>query len=122
MAIAHLAGQPTLGDALWILATAVSAIRLAIGIAVDLRAGSTGVDVIALLAMVGSIALGEYLAGAVIAVMYATGQSLERYAHGRAERELRALLSRAPGIAHRYEADDPGRSSGGGGRRRRTGC
>ena len=104
-AIAHLAGQPTLGDALWILATAVSAIRLGVGILIDLRAGSTGVDVIALLAMLGSIALAEYLAGVVIAVMYATGQSLERYAHGRAERELRALLSRAPGIAHRYEAD-----------------
>jgi heavy metal translocating P-type ATPase len=105
-AAAHLAGQATVGDGLWIIATAVSAIRLAIGIAIDLRAGSTGVDVIALLAMLGSIALGEYLAGAVIAVMYATGQTLERYAHGRAERELKALLSRAPGTAHRYEAGE----------------
>jgi len=103
--IAHLVGQPPAGDALWVLATIVSALRLAVGIVVDLRAGSTGVDVIALLAMAGSILLGEYLAGAVIAVMYATGQGLERYAHGRAERELHALLSRAPGIAHRYEAD-----------------
>ena len=104
-AIAHLAGQPAIGDGLWILATMVSAVRLAIGIAIDLLAGSTGVDVVALLAMLGSVALGEFLAGAVIAVMYATGQALERYAHGRAERELRTLLSRAPGIAHRYEAD-----------------
>jgi len=103
--IAHLAGQPALGDAVWILATMVSAVRLSVGIAIDLLAGSTGVDVVALLAMLGSVALGEYLAGAVIAVMYATGMALERYAHGRAERELRALLSRAPGIAHRYEAD-----------------
>ena len=103
--VAHLAGQPALGDGLWVIATVVSAVRLAVGIAIDLRAGSTGVDVIALLAMLGSIALDEYLAGAVIAVMYATGQTLERYAHGRAERELHALLSRAPGIAHRYEAD-----------------
>ena len=104
-AVAHLAGQPAIGDAIWILATVVSAIRLAIGIAIDLLAGSTGVDVVALLAMLGSVTLGEYLAGVVIAVMYATGQTLERYAHGRAERELRALLSRAPGIAHRYEAE-----------------
>ena len=104
-AVAHIAGQPALGDAAWIVATLVSAVRLSVGIAIDLLAGSTGVDVVALLAMLGSVALGEYLAGAVIAVMYATGMALERYAHGRAERELRALLSRAPGIAHRYEAD-----------------
>ncbi|MGZ8438783.1 MAG: heavy metal translocating P-type ATPase [Candidatus Limnocylindrales bacterium] len=104
-AAAHVLGQPSVGDSLWILATVVSAGRLAVGIAVDLIAGSTGVDIVALLAMAGSVALGEYLAGAVIAVMYATGQALERFAHGRAERELRALLSRAPGIAHRYEAD-----------------
>lgn len=102
-AVAHLVGQPAIGDAVWILATIVSAARLAVGIAIDLMAGSTGVDVVALLAMVGSVALGEYLAGAVIAVMYATGQALEQYAHGRAERELRALVSRAPGIAHHYE-------------------
>ena len=105
-AVAQLAGQSSIGDALWILATVVSAVRLAFGIAVDLMAGSTGVDVVALLAMLGSVALGEYMAGVVIAVMYATGQTLERYAHGRAERELRALLARAPGIAHRYEADE----------------
>ena len=104
-AILHLLGQATAGDAVWILATAVAAVRLALGITIDLLAGSTGVDVIALLAMLGSVALGEFLAGAVIAVMYTTGQALERYAHGRAERELHALLSRSPGIAHRYEAD-----------------
>jgi heavy metal translocating P-type ATPase len=104
-AILHLFGQPATGDAVWILATIVSAVRLAVGIAIRLLAGSTGVDVVALLAMVGSVALGEFLAGVVIAVMYATGQALERYAHGRAERELRALLSRAPGVGHRYEAE-----------------
>jgi heavy metal translocating P-type ATPase len=103
--ILHLLGQPSTGDAVWILATVVSALRLAVGIAIDLLAGSTGVDVVALLAMLGSVALGEFLAGVVIAVMYASGQALERYAHGRAERELRALLARAPGIGHRYEAD-----------------
>src|SRR5689334_12386651 len=82
-----LAGQQAAGDALWILAALVSAVRLAIGIVRDLLAGHTGVDVVAFLAMVGSVALGELLAGAVIAVMYATGGALEAYAAGRAERE-----------------------------------
>ncbi len=98
-----LAGQQAAGDALWILAALVSAARLALAIISDLRAGHTGVDLVAFLAMVGSVALGELLAGAVIAVMYATGQALEAYAAGRAERELSALLARSPGVAHRYE-------------------
>ena len=57
------------GDALWIIAAVVSAVRLAVGIVRDLLAGHTGVDIVAFLAMVGSVALGEYLAGAVIAAM-----------------------------------------------------
>jgi len=99
----NLAGQTAAGDALWILAALVSAIRLMAGIVRDLLAGHTGVDIVALLAMVGSVALGEFLTGAVIAVMYATGGALEGYAAGRAERELSALLARSPGVAHRYE-------------------
>lgn len=102
--VAHLTGQAAVGNALWIVATLVSALRLLVSILTDLFAGKTGVDVVALLAMVGSVALGELLAGSVIAVMYATGQALERYAQGRAERELSALLSRSPGTAHRYES------------------
>ncbi|MFN8622373.1 MAG: heavy metal translocating P-type ATPase [Chloroflexota bacterium] len=101
-----VAGQTAAGDALWILAALVSAVRLAIGILRDLLHGHTGVDLVAFLAMVGSVALGEYLAGAVIAVMYATGQALESFAAGRAERELSALLARSPGVAHRYQGNE----------------
>jgi heavy metal translocating P-type ATPase len=101
--VAQVAGASQAGDAIWAFATAVSALRLLGGIVRDLREGHTGVDIIALLAMAGSVALGEFLAGAVIAAMYATGQALESYAQGRAERELSALLARSPGVAHRYE-------------------
>lgn len=61
----------------------------------------TGVDLIAVLAMVGALALGEYLAGAIIAVMLTGGTALERFAVARARRELTALLQRAPRVAHR---------------------
>ena len=61
-----------------------------------------GVDVIALLALLGTLVVGEHFAGAVITVMLATGRSLEAWAAGRAERELHALLGRAPKVAHRY--------------------
>jgi heavy metal translocating P-type ATPase len=65
-----------------------------------------GVDVIALLALVGALVVGEQFAGAVITVMLTTGRSLEGWAAGRAERELHALLQRAPKVAHRYVGED----------------
>lgn len=68
----------------------------------QLRRGRTGVDLIALLAMVGALAFGEYEAGAVLALMLASGRALEDFAERRAERELSALLERAPRLAHRY--------------------
>ena len=66
------------------------------------RHGRLGVDAIALLAVLGTLVVGEYFAGAVITVMLTTGRSLEAWAAGRAERELHALLGRAPRVAHRY--------------------
>jgi heavy metal translocating P-type ATPase len=60
------------------------------------------VDAIALLAMVAALAMGEYLAGAVVALMLSGGNALEDYAAGKAKRELRSLLEHAPRVAHRY--------------------
>ena len=60
-----------------------------------------GGDAIALLSMGGALALGQPLAGAVIALMYSGGNVLEDFAVGRAERDLRSLVDRAPRVAHR---------------------
>ena len=62
-----------------------------------------GVDVIALAALVGTLLIGEHLAGAIITLMLVSGRALEHWAAGRAERELRALLEHGPRVAHRYE-------------------
>jgi heavy metal translocating P-type ATPase len=64
--------------------------------------GRVGVDVIALLALVGAMVVGELLAAAVISVMLASGRALEAWAAGRARRDLHALLERAPRTARRY--------------------
>ncbi len=64
-----------------------------------------GVDAIALVAIASALALGEYLAGAVVALMLAGGNALEEFAAGRARRELTSLLSRAPRQAHRRRGD-----------------
>jgi heavy metal translocating P-type ATPase len=64
-----------------------------------------GVDIIALLAVLASLALGELLTAAIIGLMLATGQFLENYAARRAERELTALIQRAPRTAHLMRGD-----------------
>ena len=46
-------------------------------------------------------ALGPTLAGLVVAVMYAGGSVLRDLAVGRAERDLKILIDRAPRVAHR---------------------
>jgi heavy metal translocating P-type ATPase len=90
-------------DVAWTVTTAVALVSLLREVVRRLMHRQAGVDVIALLAMGGSLALEQYLAGAVIALMLATGEALESYADRRAHRELSALLERAPRTVSRYE-------------------
>jgi heavy metal translocating P-type ATPase len=87
----------------WAVPAVVVAVWLAAAIAADLLAGEAGVDIIAILAIGGALLFNEPLTAVVIAVMLATGDALERYAEGRAHRELTALVSRAPRLVHRHE-------------------
>ena len=99
------------GDAVWAGTVAVMLVPLTWSVARALLRGDFGVDVIALLAMAGALATGEYLAGAVVALMLSGGNALEDVGAGRARRELTALLERAPRIAHRRERRHAGRRS-----------
>lgn len=99
--IAWLADARGLADLFWALGT-VAAVVPAIGwVLAALRRGHAGVDLIAVLALGGTLAVGEYLAGALIALMLATGRTLEAAAQRRASHDLRALLEHAPRSAHR---------------------
>jgi len=67
----YLAGRNPLADAVLAGAVTVQSVSVLIHLARALiRERRFGVDVIALLAMVGALALGQYLAGAVIALMF----------------------------------------------------
>ena len=98
-----LAGAHGAADLVWAAAIVLALIPLGVSVMHDLLHRETGVDLIALLAMAGSLILGQYLAGAVVGLMLSGGQALERYASSRARRELSALLARAPRTVHRYE-------------------
>lgn len=71
----------------------------------DLRAGRYGVDLLAVTAIVSTVAVGEYWAALVVCLMLSGGEALEEYAAGRARRELTGLLQNAPRTAHRKDAD-----------------
>jgi heavy metal translocating P-type ATPase len=98
-----VAGIERGADIAWGLTTAVAAVPLMAGVVRGLTRMSAGVDVIAALAIVGSLVLDEYLAGAIIGLMLATGRALEGFANRRARRDLSALLERAPRTVTRYE-------------------
>ena len=69
------------------------------------REGRFGADVLALLAVVGALAVGEPLAAALISIMLASGLALEARATASASRELRLLVDRQPRVARRRTAD-----------------
>ena len=98
----HIAGNGDAGNSVWRAAVALLAAELAVEVArttvVDRH---MGVDTIALVAMVGSLALGEELAGLIVGIMFTGGSTLEDIASTRARRELTALLQRAPRVAQR---------------------
>ena len=99
------AGQRGAADVVWAVATAIVLVPLVLGVLRSLLRGDVGVDAIALVAIAGSLVLGEYLAGAIIALMLSGGNALEDYAQGRAGRELRSLIDRAPRLGHRREGN-----------------
>jgi len=96
----HLAGKPAAGDAVWAGLTAAMLVPLTWSVARGLARGRFGVDVIALISMAGALALGEQLAGAIVALMLAGGNALEAIASHRARSELTRLLALAPSVAH----------------------
>ena len=96
-------GRVELANWFWAAGTGPVVIGLLVSMIRDFLAGRMGVDAIALVSMSAALALGENLAGVVVAVMYAGGNVLEDIAVARAERDLKSLIDRAPRIGHRRQ-------------------
>ena len=103
--VAWLLGADGLASALWFTDTAVGLVASLLSTAAAIRRRQPSVDLIAVLALVGALAVNEPFAGAVIAVMLASGQLLEARAAWRARRELSLLVERAPRTARRRDGD-----------------
>jgi heavy metal translocating P-type ATPase len=96
-------GQHAAGHAVWAVTTVIGGVPVLVDVIRSIARREAGVDLIAVIAIAGCLALQEYAAGAVVALMLASGQALEEYADQRAHRELSSLLARAPHRVHRYD-------------------
>lgn len=92
----YLAGNGLGYKAILIGCTSLILAALCVEIARKLRKEEYGLDLIAALAMGASLWFGEYLAGAIVGLMYSGGQFLEAYAHRRADEGMSALLAQVP--------------------------
>lgn len=97
--VAYMAQKPGWASLGWAAGSLVMALVLLVEIAQRLARREAGVDLIALMSMVAALVLEQMLVAAVIALMLATGRTLEFFTRQRAERELRALIDRAPRFA-----------------------
>ncbi|MEP7162044.1 MAG: heavy metal translocating P-type ATPase [Dermatophilaceae bacterium] len=96
---AWAAGWSRMAAAAWLTATLVGLCVSLVSTARALWRRQPSVDVIALLALVGALLVGEPFAGAMITVMLSSGALLEARAGARARRELSLLVERAPRTA-----------------------
>lgn len=95
----YFSGQHTIARWVATAYTLAIGVRLLIGMLKELMKGKWGVDVLAIAAIAATNAVGEYWAALVIVLMLTGGEALEDYAGKRAQRELTALMDRAPKIA-----------------------
>ena len=92
-------GNPGFGQWLVIALVLVIVIDTVRGMIDDLRHGQVGVDVLAVVAILSTVA-AEYWASWAVTLMITSGEAIEEYAQAKAERSLTALMEAAPQTAH----------------------
>lgn len=94
----------------WIASTFIVLVILWVGTDMirDLLRGHTGLDILAVVSMVATLLVGEYIAGLIVVLMITGGEALEDYAQARAEKNLTDLLNRTPQIALRVTDQESG--------------
>ncbi|UIF29138.1 cadmium-translocating P-type ATPase [Levilactobacillus brevis] len=70
-----------------------------------LRSGKFGVDLLAITAVLATLAVGEYWAALIVLLMLTGGDALEDFAASRANSELQELLNNSPQTAHRADGE-----------------
>ncbi|MFJ7288607.1 heavy metal translocating P-type ATPase [Curtobacterium sp. NPDC098951] len=99
--VAAWSGLGTVVPPLLTVTALAAALVAAVSMTRDMLHGRFGVDLLAVTAIVATVAVGEWLAAFVIVLMLVGGEALEAHAQRRATSQLSRLLSDAPKTAHR---------------------
>lgn len=92
--------QPLAAQIIVTVVGAILAFSMFIEMIKTLRSGKYGVDLLAIMSITATLAVGEYWASLMILVMLTGGDSLEDYAANKAGSDLKNLLDNSPQIAH----------------------
>ncbi|OZG64928.1 ATPase [Bifidobacterium hapali] len=106
-------GNPGVGQWLIIVLVLVVVIDTVRGMINDIRHGQVGVDLLAVVAILSTVAVHEYWASWAVMLMIASGEAIEEYAQAKAEHSLTALVEAAPRTAHVITLPGVGRGDSG---------
>ena len=93
----------------WLVAVlvAVSLVDTLKGMIDDVRHGHVGVDILAVVAILSTLAVKQYWASWAVVLMLYSGDAIEQYAGNRAQNNLTVLVQAAPQVAHVVQVDLP---------------
>ncbi|KAB8287378.1 heavy metal translocating P-type ATPase [Bifidobacterium avesanii] len=92
--------NPSVGQWVVIALVVYTVVDTLLGMIDDLRHGQVGIDLLAILAILSTLGVGEYWASWAVTLMIASGEAIEGYAEAKAEGSLTALVEAAPRTAH----------------------
>ncbi|MES2523676.1 MAG: heavy metal translocating P-type ATPase [Gemmatimonadota bacterium] len=98
-------GTPGLRWWVWTIGLALTGFPVAFRTARGMIRGEFAADVVAMLAIIGAVLLGQPLAGLVVVLMQTGGEALDAYAVARASDAVRLLEADAPRVAHRFDGE-----------------
>ncbi|AZI44195.1 HAD family hydrolase [Deinococcus psychrotolerans] len=97
-------GQPDIANLIWLGTLVLGGTPVVYRTVRGMLHGNFATDVVAMLAIVVAVVMGQSFAGLIIVIMQSGGEALEKYSLRRASSSLEKLLARAPRHAHRKTA------------------
>lgn len=101
LVFAFILKQPLIAQGLITVMGSIIALIMFGGMVKTIRSGNFGVDLLAITAVVATLAVSQYWAAMIVLLMLTGGDALESYAATKASSELKQLLENAPTTAHR---------------------
>ncbi len=95
-ALLAVSGQQISTRWIFVMYALVVVLHQAVGMIKDMIAGKFGLDILAVVAIIATLLVGEYVASMIIILMITGGEALEDYASRRAKKDLSDLLDHAP--------------------------